>query len=489
MAIWATGATPRRHKRATPPVTLPPLRKLTQPSEGAGSTDEAAAGRIMPRARPSARNAAPASVAERVRERLTRALAPDSLSLEPGLPPSGSGSRPAPHATSASGAGREILAVLQPGDIILLRSPGFLYDTFRFLTNSPHDHAVVAVTASRVLHFAPPHAREIPTRKAVQDKYEPRVLRPVIDDERALASFVKDMRKLARNQTAYDYGRLASMVSRLSVDAQLGGAGRFLGPMASGEATHGVCTDAILRSLMKRCKPFRKTVKTCEPPLDFVMHGAASVRDFERLASLGLFEVVFSSAPTPSPGSMPRGQNGWHASGLDQAFAQSVPSRSWRAPPGVPPPVSGWPQGWSGVTPAFANRLVGPGNPSPATADATPLAGLLLELLFSPREREALKRVVAQVQGAAQRARYAPPLDTLERAWEEASPTARQTTTALGFVLGLLFLFNKGRAVLRALRNLLVALVVRRVVALLWSRGLAAVLGGSQGGSHSKSKL
>ena len=51
---------------------------------------------------------------------------------------------------------------IQPGDIILVKTPNFFYETLRKLYKTEHDHAVLIVDAQRCLHISYPKARLVP---------------------------------------------------------------------------------------------------------------------------------------------------------------------------------------------------------------------------------------------------------------------------------------------------------------------------------------
>ena len=52
--------------------------------------------------------------------------------------------------------------MVQPGDIIYVKTPNIFYDAMRKLYSTEHDHMIVVVDAERCLHITYPKAKLMP---------------------------------------------------------------------------------------------------------------------------------------------------------------------------------------------------------------------------------------------------------------------------------------------------------------------------------------
>jgi hypothetical protein len=216
---------------------------------------------------------------ETIRSMLSRLFAPQSLSHEPAV-------------SSASSSSSSTL--LHSGDIVLLRTPGFVYQASRHLLASSYDHAVVALDRpDHVLNIAPPHARRISACAALAAVRQPLVLRPVLSTSER-ARFVAMAGELVGKK--YDLQGLYLQVGKGVLEKQLK-VGRFLPKVPEGSM---VCFEAILACLTRASPSFASACVGLAT--DRESGGAASVSDFLRLQDAGLFEEVqqqVTSPPTP----------------------------------------------------------------------------------------------------------------------------------------------------------------------------------------------
>jgi hypothetical protein len=236
-----------------------------------------------------------------VQQRVARIFAPQSLSI---LPP------------SSSDDPLQEEALLQPGDVCLLKTPGAIYSASRSLLSSAYDHAVVALERpDQCLNIAPPTARRIPTCQAVLALREPLVLRPALSPAET-GVFVDLCASLVGKP--YDLANLYMTLGRSLLEKQLK-VGRFLPKVPQGGV---VCTDAILSCLVRASPAFRLAVESADPPLDRVRAGAATPNDFVRLTDLGLFQRIGAAAAPRPPAKPPR------PTPLERAWTQARTTRS-----------------------------------------------------------------------------------------------------------------------------------------------------------------
>ena len=69
--------------------------------------------------------------------------------------------------------------LLQPGDLILTRTPSVIYAFFRGLGYSDYDHIAVVLDEHYSLHISYPRAKRVPTVLFTHIKREPLVIRPL----------------------------------------------------------------------------------------------------------------------------------------------------------------------------------------------------------------------------------------------------------------------------------------------------------------------
>ena len=215
----------------------------------------------------------------------THFLAPASLSLVPG---------------EEVNAPRE-LSELEPGDIVLLRTPGVVYQSFRQVSNYSYDHVVVALSRpDHCLHISPPKARRVRTNQLLIEERDPLVLRPQIAEKERHAFIARCESLLG---TDYNLTRLYGTLFRTIAEKQFK-VGRFLPraptPKASDQAW--LCTDAVLICLLESSIDIQRESAKFNPPLDFVRTGSASMDDILRLRANNFLHdvpVLLKNRTTP----------------------------------------------------------------------------------------------------------------------------------------------------------------------------------------------
>lgn len=204
-----------------------------------------------------------------------RLFAPASLSLEPGV----DADRPLEWTE------------LEPGDIVLLKTPGIVYEGFRKATKYQYDHVLVALRRpDHCLHISPPQARRVRSAQLLIKERDPLVLRPRLSADESTA-FVTLCESLIGKE--YSLSRLYSSVLRTVAEKQFR-IGRFLpkAVLPTKQDPSSICTDAILVSLLEASPKIRKSAQKQAPDLDLFRTGTASVSDFIRLKELALVDEV-----------------------------------------------------------------------------------------------------------------------------------------------------------------------------------------------------
>lgn len=172
--------------------------------------------------------------------------------------------------------------VVKAGDIVLVRTPGQLLKTARIVTRNSFDHVLVVLKESKVLHVSPPKVRLLSLTKALDPKFSPVVLRPSLTPDE-LETFLKCANSFVG--TPYNFARVIALVSRLTLDAQLGiKFGRPLGRQSL-LGYGAICSDVVLMCLCRASATFQKVLADSKiaDVLDYTCHGGASLNDLVRL--------------------------------------------------------------------------------------------------------------------------------------------------------------------------------------------------------------
>ena len=112
--------------------------------------------------------------------------------------------------------------MVQPGDIIYVKTPNIFYDAMRKLYSTEHDHMIVVVDAERCLHITYPKAKLMPVQPFLHIKRDPLLVRV---SEKGLSQenrrkFISEL-KHASVGVGYDSRKLMKFL-RLSVFQRLG---------------------------------------------------------------------------------------------------------------------------------------------------------------------------------------------------------------------------------------------------------------------------
>jgi hypothetical protein len=110
-------------------------------------------------------------------------------------------------------------AVLQPGDLIVVRTPGTFYRVFRSAANHKVDHLAIVVEKGMFLHVGPPTIRLLPVELLLTPNRRPLVFRPKLTQDE-LDSLLRSLKTLVGQQ--YDTVRVYSFVARLALSSYFG---------------------------------------------------------------------------------------------------------------------------------------------------------------------------------------------------------------------------------------------------------------------------
>lgn len=176
---------------------------------------------------------------------------------------------------------------VQPGDLILVKSRGWVFAAARKVMASAYDHVAVVVGEGRTLNIDKPRSRFLPVERLLRDSLEPLVLRPAWPSIEARDAFVRWISQLAGLD--YDVRRTLRLLASLFVKRAMRRAWP-LHPPAVGQSKW-ICTDAVLLGLERyadagpelRALPIDWNRLRCGTTNDFLVIAEAAPQVLRRL--------------------------------------------------------------------------------------------------------------------------------------------------------------------------------------------------------------
>lgn len=86
---------------------------------------------------------------------------------------------------------------VQPGDLILVRTPNVFYEAMRKLYSTRHDHLVVVIDEERCLNITYPKAKLVPVKPFLQMKRDPLVIRVRWTNEAQRQQFISNVKHVS----------------------------------------------------------------------------------------------------------------------------------------------------------------------------------------------------------------------------------------------------------------------------------------------------
>ncbi len=166
---------------------------------------------------------------------------------------------------------------LEPGDIILIQTSGFLYSFWRRLSCSAYDHVAVVLENKETFNILYPVAKKLPASYFFRHGKTPLVLRPSWQNQRQKTDLIQAMEKLE----GMHYNSLRGIIGVINmiIYTKL----RIKIPMKTPvmSSKTWVCTDATILFLERAVNGFSE-IRTLN--LDLFKLGYASTNDFIRIA-------------------------------------------------------------------------------------------------------------------------------------------------------------------------------------------------------------
>ena len=162
---------------------------------------------------------------------------------------------------------------VEPGDLVLVQSPGRFYAATRRLLGNPYDHIAVVVGAGQTLNIDKPRARLLPAARLLRASLHPLVLRPSWPSAAARDAFVAWIEQLAGRE--YDVARTLRLLGRLALRR----VARISRPLARPvpDQPRWICTDAVLLGLERFAG---RGAELAALPLDWNELGCGTTNDF-----------------------------------------------------------------------------------------------------------------------------------------------------------------------------------------------------------------
>ena len=183
-----------------------------------------------------------------------------------------------------------VLKAAQPGDLLLIKTPGFGFELGRRLTRNLYDHIAVVLDDEKTMNIVNPRAVILPIMAFAKPERKPIILRPKWKNPEQREMFVEEMKVFDRGPYNLKKTLIGITTSVLYVWLGL----RIPIKKLEGPAPRWICTEAILTSIMRAYPDFQRinSIK-----LDYHSLGFATTNDFFRICKScpDLLEVVILS--------------------------------------------------------------------------------------------------------------------------------------------------------------------------------------------------
>ncbi len=183
-----------------------------------------------------------------------------------------------------------LLEAAQPGDLLLIKTPGFGFELGRRLTRNLYDHIAVVLDDGMTMNIVNPYAVILPIMAFAKPERKPLILRPKWKNPKQREMFVEEMKEFDRGPYNLKKTLIGIITSVLYVRLGI----RIPIKKLESPAPRWICTEAILTSIMRAHPDFQRinSIK-----LDYHSLGFATTNDFFRIGKScpDLLEVVILS--------------------------------------------------------------------------------------------------------------------------------------------------------------------------------------------------
>jgi len=162
---------------------------------------------------------------------------------------------------------------VEPGDLVLVKSPGVVFAAGRLATGNLYDHVGVVVRRGLTVNIDKPGARTLPVDRLLRSALRPRLLRPRWGGPAEREGFVDWIEGLV--SAPYDTRRTLQLLPRVLL-RRWAGIARPL-ERADEHTRRWICTDAVLVGLERYAAGFAEIRAL---PLDWVALRCGTTNDF-----------------------------------------------------------------------------------------------------------------------------------------------------------------------------------------------------------------
>jgi hypothetical protein len=182
------------------------------------------------------------------------------------------------------------LKAAQPGDLLLIKTPGIGFELGRRLTRNLYDHIAVVLEDGKTMNIVNPRAVILPVMAFAKPERKPLVLRPKWKNPEQRQRFVEEMKAFDRGP--YNLKKTLIGITTSVLYAWLGL--RIPIKKLESPAPRWICTEAILTSIMRAYPDFQRINHI---KLDYNSLGFATTNDFFRICKScpDLLEVMIVS--------------------------------------------------------------------------------------------------------------------------------------------------------------------------------------------------
>lgn len=166
----------------------------------------------------------------------------------------------------------------EPGDLLLVRTPGYGYAFGRALAKNAYDHIAVVLNEGKTLNIVLPKTVILPITLFAKPEKKPLLLRPQWQDNEQPQRFVSEI--LRYSETPYDLRKTLIGIVTLALYTWLGIKSTMKKPTRS--TSRWICTEAILETLKKVFPGFHRID---DIRLDYNTLGFATTNDFFRIST------------------------------------------------------------------------------------------------------------------------------------------------------------------------------------------------------------
>jgi len=195
---------------------------------------------------------------------------------------------------------QELKKLVEPGDIVITRTPGPLHASIRKIYNMIYDHLAIIIDSESILHIAPPKVRLLSSNVLLMKKRHPLILRMNIPKEEKTL-LISELLKCVGDD--YNYIRVMKLSGSVLLYKVIGQEPNFHKKILEKNLKNKqtICSDLIVYASMDASPIVRKFIEKSFKSLVVSKYGSFSPDDFKVLSELsGTFlKKIYETPLTP----------------------------------------------------------------------------------------------------------------------------------------------------------------------------------------------